>query len=144
MPPREAHHSRGLTRLHLNQPTRLSHVPGPPKKPIGARKGNPYLVTALCNAATSAARTRGSFFKATYHRIKRRKGGGRATLAVAHKIAIAIYHMITRKTAFHDLGEHHNRTRDKRRAAKQGVRRLQKLGDAVILQPIHDAAAQGA
>ena len=114
------------------------------KKPIGARKGNPYLVTALCNAATSAARTRGSFFKATYHRIKRRRGGGRATLAVAHKIAIAIYHMITRKTAFHDLGEHHNRTRDKRRAAKQGVRRLQKLGDAVILQPIHDAAAQGA
>jgi hypothetical protein len=26
-------------------------------KPIGARKGNPYLTTALCNAATSAAAT---------------------------------------------------------------------------------------
>ena len=114
------------------------------KTPIGARKGNPYLVTALCNAATSAARTRGSFFKGAYHRIKRKRGGGRATLAVAHRLAIAIYHMITKKTAFHDLGEHHNRTRDKRRAAKQCVRRLKKLGFAVILQPIQDAAAQGA
>lgn len=111
------------------------------KKPIGARKGNPYLVTALCNAATSAARTRGSFFKATYHRIKYRRGGGRAALAVAHKIAIAIYHMMTRDTYFHDLGEDHHRNRDKRRATKQCVRRLEKLGYTVTLQPLDAVAA---
>jgi len=111
------------------------------KKPIGARKGNPYLVTALCNAATSAARTKGSFFKATYHRIKSRRGGGRATLAVAHKIAIAIYHMMTRGTFFHDLGEDHHRARNKQRAAKQCVRRLEKLGYNVTLQPLNTSAA---
>jgi transposase len=67
-------------------------------KAIGARRGNPYLTAALCNAATSAARRRGSFFKAAYHRLKSRRGGGRAALAIAHKLATAVYHMFTRGT----------------------------------------------
>ena len=114
-------------------------------KPVGARKGNPYLVTALCNAATSAARTRGSFFKATYHRLKRRRGGGRATLAVAHKIAIAVYHMMNRGTPFHDLGEdHHRTTTDRQRTAQRCVRQLEKLGFTVVLQPCSALAAEPA
>jgi transposase len=36
------------------------------RKPIGARKGNPDLKTALCNVATAASRKRGSIFKAKY------------------------------------------------------------------------------
>jgi len=105
------------------------------RTPIGARKGNPYLVTALCNAATSAARTRGSFFKATYHRIKSHRGGGRAALAVAHKIAIAIYYMFTRKTSFRDLGEHHHEARHAQRSVNRYLRGLKRLGYTVILQP---------
>jgi len=103
------------------------------RKPIGARKGNPYLVTALCNAATSAARTRGSFFKSAYHRIKSHRGGGRAALAVAHKIAIAIYFMFTRKTSFRDLGEHYHHTRHAQRSVKRHVKSLERLGYTVTL-----------
>jgi len=109
-------------------------------KPIGARRGNPYLTTALCNAATAGARRRGSFFKATYHRIKARRGGGRAALAMAHKLAIAVYYMFTRGTPFRDLGEGHHDARHTRRSVNRYVQRLKSLGFTVTLQPI-DAAA---
>jgi transposase len=46
------------------------------RKPIGARKGNPDLKTALCNVATAASRKRGSFFKAKYHKLKSHRGAG--------------------------------------------------------------------
>ena len=105
-------------------------------KAIGARRGNPYLTAALCNAATSAARRRGSFFKAAYHRLKSRRGSGRAALAIAHKLATAVYHMFTRGTPFHDLGEAHHDTKHVRRSARRYVERLERLGFTVILQPI--------
>ena len=105
-------------------------------KAIGARKGNPYLTTALCNAAIAATRRRGSYFKDAYHRLKSRRGGGRAALAIAHKLAIAIYHMFTRGTPFRDLGEAHLDTRHARRSAQRYVQRLQSLGFKVILEPI--------
>jgi transposase len=113
-------------------------------KPIGARNGNPYLTTALCNAAISASRKRGSFLTATYHRIKSRRGGGRAALAVAHKLAIAIYHMFTTGTVFKDLGDAYHDTRDKQRTAERYIRRLKRLGFDVTLRPLDPTPAQAA
>jgi len=104
------------------------------RKPIGARSGNPYLKTALCNAAVAASRKRGSFFKAKYHKLKSRRGGGRAALAIAHKLLVCIYQMFTHKTPYRDLGEDYFDARDPQRAARRYVRRLEDLGFAVILQ----------
>ncbi len=112
------------------------------RKPIGARKepapakagGNPYLKTALCNAATAAARKRGSFFKAKYHKLKSRRGGGRAALAIAHKLLVCIYHMLSGNTSYRELGENYFDLRDTQRAARRYVRRLQDLGFSVILE----------
>jgi transposase len=109
-------------------------------KTTGARKGNPYLTTALCNAATAAVRRRGSFFKAVYYRLKARRGGGRAALAMAHKLAIAIYHMLNRGTPFRDLGEAHHDAQHARHSARRYVHRLRSLGFNVILQPTATAA----
>ena len=104
------------------------------RKPIGARDGNPYLKTALCNAATAAARKRGSFFKAKYHKLKSRRGGGRAALAIAHKLLVCIYHMLSGNTPYRELGEDYFDIRDTGRAVRRYVRRLQDLGFAVILE----------
>ncbi len=104
------------------------------RKPIGARKGNPYLKTALCNAAIAASRKRGSFFKAKYHKLKSRRGGGRAALAIAHKLLVCIYHMLSGNTSYRELGENYFDLRDTQRAARRYVRRLQDLGFSVILE----------
>jgi transposase len=103
-------------------------------KPSGARKGNPYLKTALCNAAIAASRKRGCFYKAKYYRLKSRRGGGRAALAIAHKLLVCIYHMLSGNTAYRELGEDYFDMRDTQRATRRYVRRLQDLGFTVLLQ----------
>src|SRR5208283_4695489 len=45
-----------------------------------ARKGNVHLRTMLVGAAMSAARTKGSYLKDKYHRLKARRGALRAAL----------------------------------------------------------------
>ena len=106
------------------------------RKPVGARSGNPYLKTALCNAAIADARQRGSFFKAKYHKLQSRRCGGRAALAIAHKLLVCIHHMLPKGTPYRELGEDYHDKRDAQRVARRYVRRLQDLGFAVILQPV--------
>jgi transposase len=42
------------------------------------RKGSPWLKTALVQCAHSAARTKGSYFQALFHRIRSRRGPKKA------------------------------------------------------------------
>ena len=104
-------------------------------KPTGARKGNPHLKTALCNAATSAARKKGSYFKSKYYKLKARIGGGKAALAIAHKLLVAIYHILTKATPFRDLGETYLDTLNTTRTANRLVQRLKDLGFTVSVEP---------
>src|SRR5271166_3381199 len=68
-----------------------------------ARKGNVHLRTMLVGAAISAARTKGSYLKDKYHRLKARRGALRAALAIAHKILVSAYHMLAKNLPYRDL-----------------------------------------
>jgi Transposase IS116/IS110/IS902 family len=70
-----------------------------------ARKGNVHLPTILVGAAISAARTKGSYLKDKFHRLKARRGALRAALAIAHKILVSAYHMLARSLPYRELGE---------------------------------------
>lgn len=109
-------------------------------KPAGARKGNIHLKTALCNAAIGASRKRGSFFTTKYTKLKIRRGGGRAALAIGHKLLVCAYHILSTGTVYHDLGEHHQDARDAQRAKTRYIRRLESLGYKVTVEPIAEAA----
>src|SRR5271156_4298414 len=52
-----------------------------------ARKGNIHLRTILVGAAISAARTKGSYLKDKFHRLKARRGALRAALAIGLPLA---------------------------------------------------------
>ena len=104
-------------------------------KPASARKGNIYLKTTLCNAATSASKKNGSYYKDKYHKLKARIGGGKAALAIAHKLLIAIYHVL-RGEPFRDLGENYLNPRNVKRSAARHVKLLEKLGFQVKLEPL--------
>lgn len=69
--------------------------------------GNPWLKSALGDAAAAASRTKGTYFNAYYRRLIRRRGTKRALVAVMHKIIIAVWHMLTDDVAYHDLGPDH-------------------------------------
>ncbi len=76
-------------------------------KNLGARKrrGNVHLTTTLVQAATGAGRTKGSYLKSTFYRLRARRGTKRAQMAVAHQLLNIIYVMLRDGVPYRDLGE---------------------------------------
>ena len=104
------------------------------RKGTPGRKGNPHLTTALVQAAVGASRTKNTYLKEKYWKLKARRGPMRAALAVAHKILIAAYHMLAEGTDHRDLGPTHL-DRISVVSTKNGlVKRLERLGYRVTLE----------
>jgi transposase len=95
------------------------------------RKGSPWLKTTLVQCAWAAARTKGSYLQAQFHRIRSRRGVKKAIVAVAASILTAIYHMLK-----DGLGPNHFDSRSKERQKNRLVKRLADLGYAVALAPL--------
>ncbi|MFI4982406.1 MAG: IS110 family transposase [Nevskiales bacterium] len=112
------------------------------KKPAAARNGNHHLLTVLCNAAISASRKKGSYFKAKYYSLKSRIGAGKAALAIGHKLLICIWHMLTNGCFYRDLGEDYLDRRNQQQTLKRYARKLDALGYAIV--PKTEPAAMAA
>lgn len=91
-------------------------------------KGNKALKTILTQCAKSAKTVKSSYFFAQYQRISARRGKNRATLAVAHSMLIAIYHILKNKTAFHGLGSDYYDSFNRDRKINSYLKRLKALG----------------
>ena len=106
-----------------------------------ARKGNIHLRTILVSAAISASRTKGSYLKDKFHRLKARRGDLRAALAIAQKILVCAYHMLAQNLPYRDLGEAYLDQIGQTRTVANLKRRLERLGYNVTLEPrpsLHD------
>src|SRR6516162_2756071 len=101
-------------------------------------KGNVYLKTGLVEAATAAARTKGTYLRDKFYRLKARRGYKRAVVAVAHKILVAIYHMLSHRVCYNELGDLYLDKLNKHHLTRNLVHRLERLGYTVTLQ--HKAA----
>ena len=106
-------------------------------KPKGAavRRGNVFLKSALFAAAFAAVRTKGSYYRDKYNRLRARRGPVRALMAVAHKLLIAAYHMLATGETFRDLGESYLDQVTRKRSTARLVQRLSNLGYDVMLVP---------
>lgn len=98
--------------------------------------GNPFLKTVLVQAAVCASRKRGSYLKDKFFRLKARRGFRRAAVAMAHKILIIVYHMLKSGRPYQDLGDAYLDQLSRSRTKRNLVRRLERLGYNVVLQPI--------
>jgi transposase len=100
------------------------------------RKANPYLRTALVEAANAAARTKNTYLRAQYVQIKRRRGHRKAIVAVAHSILIAAYHILKDELPYQDLGgDYFARRADPEHITKRLIAQLERLGHNVTLTP---------
>jgi transposase len=106
-----------------------------------ARKGNVHLRTMLVGAAISASRTKGSYLKDKFYRLKARRGGLRAALAIAHKILVAAYHMLATGADYKDLGEAYLDQLGRSHTVSNLKRRLERLGYRVTLEQKAQPAA---
>jgi transposase len=96
-------------------------------------KGNVYLKTGLVEAANAASRAKGTYLRDKFYRLKARRGYKRATMAVAHKILVAIYHMLSQQVSYNDLGDLYLDKLNKNHLARNLIHRLERLGYLVTL-----------
>lgn len=101
----------------------------------GARKGNVHLRTALVEAAIAASRTKDSYLRDKFYRLRARRGTRRAAMAIAHKILIAAYHLLSTGGPYRELGATYLDGLEKRRTTRNLVRRLERLGYEVTIGP---------
>ncbi len=92
------------------------------------RKGAPWLKTTLVTAAWAAVRTKDTYLRAQFLRIKARRGAKKAILAVAASMLNASYFILRDRVDYRDLGSHHFDRFDRRKTIRRLVRRLEDLG----------------
>ena len=99
-------------------------------------KGNPYLKGVLGSAAASASRTN-TFLGERYRRIVKRRGKGKALVAVARSILVIAWHLLADPNAtYRDLGADYYESRiDRERRKRHLVQQLEALGLQVTLTP---------
>ena len=111
-----------------------NHESAGKRRNVRVTKGNVHLKTALVEAAHAAARTKGTYLRDKYFRLKARRGAKRAVVAIGHKILVAIYHMLSGDVSYHDLGDLYLDKLNKHHLTRNLVRRLERLGYRVTLQ----------
>jgi len=97
------------------------------------RRGNPYLRTALIQAALAATRKKHSALQARYHRVKRHRGHKKAVVAVGHQMLEIAYYIMRDGVSYHELGADYLDRRHADRAARRHVRQLEALGFQVTI-----------
>jgi transposase len=100
------------------------------------RLGNSNLKRLLGIAAMAAIRDKTSYLAVYYRRIAARRGKQRALVAVMHKLAIAIWHVLHDHVPYHDLGADHFTQRDPQRAMRRMIKEANSLGLTVRFDPI--------
>lgn len=97
--------------------------------------GNPYLRSVLTQVAWAVSHTKDNYLSAHYHRLVRRLGKKKAIVALAHSILVIIYHVLSKKKPYADLGADYFDKLDTERIQKHHVHRLEQLGFNVTLLP---------
>jgi transposase len=95
------------------------------------------LIEVVCNIS----RMKDNYLSAQYHRLARRLGKLKAAIAVAHSLLIIIYHVLSDKQPYRDLGSDYFDSLAKERLTRQALRRLEALGYAVTLTPKEEVIA---
>ncbi len=91
-------------------------------------------------AANAAYRTKGTYLRDKFYRLKARRGYKRAIMAVAHKILVAIYHMLSQQVSYNDLGDLYLDKLNKHHLTRNLIHRLERLGYSVTLTLQEEAA----
>lgn len=99
-------------------------------------KGNRHLKTLLVQAAHTAGRSKDTYLAAQYRRLAARRGKKRAAVAVAHSILVIAYHILKNGTVYTELGADYHDQRQRQQVQRQLVKRLERLGYQVTLEPV--------
>jgi len=105
-------------------------------KPARVRRGNPWLRTILVQIAWVVSRTRRSPWRATFARLTQRTGSAKkAALAIARKLLLAIYHVLTSRR-YQPFSPPPPSEPQRQRRLQRALAMLTELGLHATLRPI--------
>jgi transposase len=110
-----------------------THESAGKRRPTPTGKGATWLRATLQEAAWAAVKTKKSYYRALYYRMKARGGPKKAIVAVQHAMLIALWHMLKHRVPHQDLGADYFDRRNTGRIRRHHVRRLEQLGYQVLL-----------
>ena len=114
-----------------------NNEPAGKQRSTKTRSGNPWLTSALVEAAWAAIRTKDCYLGVRFQRIRRRRGEQRALIAVAHTILVICWHILADDTVYNEIGTDYLAGKDEpERRRKHLVAQLEKLGYHVELAPV--------
>lgn len=99
------------------------------------KKGSTWLKTVMVNCAWAAARSKNTYARAQFHRLKTRRGSKKAVVAVAASMLTAVYFVLRDRVPYKDLGAAYFDKRDQTKIANRLRRRLESLGFSVEMKP---------
>jgi transposase len=99
------------------------------------RQGDRYLRRVLVQCAWAARKTP-TFVGRTFRRLEARLGKKKAALAVAHKILVLIYQMLTEGTVYDEKRYEHLDPRQEERERKRAIKALERLGYHVTVERV--------
>ena len=104
------------------------------------RKGSPWLRSTLVEAAWGASHTKdiyrhAQYRHAQYRRLAARRGRKKAIFALGHSILVSAYHVLTHHVPYAYLGGDYFDHRQRTAVEARLVRRLEKLGLKVTIEP---------
>jgi transposase len=103
--------------------------------------GNTWLRSGLVQAAHSAVVVKDSYFAKVYRRLVSRRGAKKAIMAVAHRLLVAVYHMLTKHEPYRAPDLSANDERRKHQLVHRMQQRIERLGYAVTIAPLSAHAA---
>jgi transposase len=99
-------------------------------------KGNRWLRVILVQCAWAASRSKGTYLQSMYRRLAARRGKKRALVAVGHRILEIVYNILKKGQDYRELGaDYLDKAEDKERLKQRLIKRLEKLGVKVTVEP---------
>lgn len=105
------------------------------------RKGDRWLKRNLIEASLSISRSKDTYLNALYHRIARRRGKQKATVATSHAILVMAYHIIAEKLPYRESGAGFFDRLNETYIKHNFIKRLESLGYEVTLKPLAASVA---
>lgn len=100
-----------------------------------SHRGNRWIRGLMTEIAWAGSRTKNTYSSTQYRRLTGHRGKKRALVAVANSILQAVWHMLSQRQNYIELGALYLENLHRKETERSLIRRLEKLGHKVILQP---------
>lgn len=100
-----------------------------------SHRGNRWIKGLMVEIAWAASRTKNTYSRTQHQKLAGHRGKKRALMAVANSLLQAAWYMLSRRQNYKELGGDYLERVNRKHLERSLVRRLEKLGHKVTLEP---------